>query len=420
MNPTSKNNSFYPEINLALLAYSISFVFIVLFSVQVIHTWPTIWKRLAVATACLLPGLIVLKEQVPIWLKREKLPKPVSFLLVIISLGILNIIFSENQWEAFKAMALFLMSGAMVFGLTFYILNSKQKQNLFFILCTACFSILTFFGIAKFIFVTSNSLKPVSLFYDNPIPAGAILILLSIGPLKLLFETKTNKEKGYLIALLALGIIVLILIGKKGPLIALAVMVLVYVFFYFKYFWVLALAFLFSLGLGYQFKDKVPKDSFSSKFINTMTDTNSFLIRLEFYRTAYKIVKEKPVFGVGFYASLEKYFPPDYEPTFSPMGSKVYFQDHIKHTNTLDNLFLTLTARAGLLFSIPYFLFILYVIKRLFVSLGNSVKERRDSISFIAVLSGFFVLCMTFDTLVFPHMNWTFHSILGVIAKYHS
>ena len=39
---------------------------------------------------------------------------------------------------------------------------------------------------------------------------------------------------------------------------------------------------------------------------------------------------------------------------------------------------------------------------KLFVSLRKSAKERRDLISFIAVLSGFFVLCMTFDTLVFP------------------
>jgi hypothetical protein len=420
MNTTSKNNSFYPKINLALLIYSISFVFIVLFSVQVIYTWPTIWKRLAIATACLLPGFIVIKQQVPILLKREKLPEPVLFLIVIISLGILNVIFSENRWEAFKAMALFLMSGVMVFGLTFYILNSKQKQNLFFILCTACFAILTFFGIAEFIFTNSNSFNPVSLFYGNPLPAGAILILLSIGPLKLLFETKTNKEKGPLVVLLTLGIIVLILIGKKGPLVALAVMISVYVFYYFKNIWVLPLAFIFFLGLGYQFKDTFPKNSFPSKFINTMTDENSFLIRLEFYRTAYKILKEKPVFGVGFYAPLDKYFPHDYESTFKPLGQKGYFQNHITHTNTLDNLFLTLIARAGLLFSIPYFLFILYVINKLFVSLRKSVKERRDSISFIAVLSGFFVLRMTFDTLVFPPLNWTFHSILGVITKYHS
>ena len=66
--------------------------------------------------------------------------------------------------------------------------------------------------------------EKILLFSSNPIPAGPLLIPLSTGPLVLLSRAKSRWEYWPLIIGLTLGALVIILLGKRGPILAILVM----------------------------------------------------------------------------------------------------------------------------------------------------------------------------------------------------
>ena len=113
------------------------------------------------------------------------------------------------------------MSGIIVFSVTYFLFSSTQAQKLFFALCTLCFCIIVTYRLIDFFRQVSEHKVTTLLFSSNPISAGSLLILLSTGPLILFEQARTRKEKLLLITWLLLGILVLIIIGKRGPILAL-------------------------------------------------------------------------------------------------------------------------------------------------------------------------------------------------------
>jgi len=398
-----------------LFLYFLSTLFMVFFSVHAIHNWPDRWAQISISLACTLTVLLVLIKNIPNFVQSKNWPNELKLVLLIVALGTLNIYFSEDHSASLKGMGLFLISGVMIFLVTTILFKSRKNKNLLSTFFSACFIVLIVYGLFEFFQGVIVSGKPILLFSSNPIPAGSLLILLAIGPLLLLAEAKSTRQKTLLSLSLLLGVLVVILIGQRGPILALLVMGFIWATTRNQGLWIFTLAILILAGAGYQFRDKIPLH-----YKNHLLKKETILVRWEFYNVAWQVIKEKPFFGIGFNAPITKYITKDYEPKFYPADSKHTFPSIITGVETFDNMALFFLAQTGLLFTGAYICLIFYLIKNLTKKNNNeNASIKLQSTLLLTVLIGFAVHSMTYDSLRYPHLNWVFHSLLGLMANFN-
>lgn len=405
-----------PEIRQAtkdypFLAYCLSTIFMVFVSIYAIQNWPNLWAQAFISFACLVTLLLTVQREFPALNNRKKWPVEIKIVLSILVLGALNICYSENNWQSLKGMGLFLMSGILVFFVTFFLFRSEKNRNFFLILCTLCFFTLIIYGFFEFLQQSENITKRILLFSSNPIPAGSLLILLSFGPLSLLNLHKSGWKRNVLILSLILGVFVTILIGQRGPLLAIFTMLFFWIATNRKGIWFFLLTTFMAAGAVYQFGDQIP-----AKYKSRMLNKETLQVRLEFFPIALEVLKEKPLFGLGFNSSLSRFIPGDYEPKIFPRNEKYSFYDMVNKLNIFDNMALTFLGETGGLFSVAYIFLIVYLIKNK-TSVNRNADERMRCSVLLIVLTGFLAHSMTFDSLKYPHLNWVFHSLLGLLAQ---
>lgn len=397
--------------NFAIYAYFFSTLFIVFFSVHAVQKWPSLWAQGAISLACIVPAIAVLFKVGPDLIRSKKWSVEIKFVLIIVVLGLINICFSENQWESFKGMGLFLMSGILVFAVSYFVLNSRQAQEAFFYLCSFCFCVLLIFGAFEFFQQIRSSGEKILLLSSNPIPAGSLLVLLSVGPLFMFVQAEKKGGKIFWGSCLLAGIILIILIGQKGPVLALIVMAFVGIIGFRKASLVLILSALVIVGIGYQFKNDIPL-----QYKKQISKFETVLIRMEFYHVALDVVKEKPIFGLGFNSSLSRFIPSDYEAKIYSKQAGYAFYGATAGIRVFDNMFLCFLGEMGGAFTLVYMGLFAYILKNIVLNRENSAFDRVQVSLLLMVIAGFFAHSMTFDSLKYPHLNWIFHSILGLMA----
>ncbi|MCK4817157.1 hypothetical protein KA005_15410, partial [bacterium] len=72
----------------------------------------------------------------------------------------------------------------------------------------------------------------------------------------------------------------------------------------------------------------------------------------------------------------------------------------------------------GGLFSITYIALIVYILRNVFCNIKENPEKRLQAAMLLIPLTGFLIHSMTFDSLLFPHLNWIFHSYLGLMANF--
>jgi O-antigen ligase len=383
----------------------------VFFSVHAVQRWPGHWAQVAISLACILPAIVVFFKVGPELIKNTKLPLEIKFVLIIVVLGLINICFSENQWESFKGMGLFLMSGILVFAVSYFVLNSRQAQEAFFYLCSFCFCVLLIFGAFEFFQQIRSSGERILLLSSNPIPAGSLLILLSVGPLFMFVQAEKKGGKVFWGSCLLVGIILIILIGQKGPVLALIVLAFVGVIGFRKASLVLILLALIIVCIGYQFENSVPL-----QYKKQILKFETVLIRMEFYHVALDVVKEKPIFGLGFNSSLSRFITPYYEGKIFSKLEGYSFYGATAGIRVFDNMFLSFLCEMGGLFTLVYIGLFAYTLKNIVINRENSAFDNIPISLLLMVIAGFLAHSMTFDSLKYPHLNWLFHSILCLMA----
>jgi hypothetical protein len=398
--------------NFAIYTYLLSTLFIVFFSVNAVQNWPSLWAQGAISLACIVPAIVVLFKVGPDLIWKKKWPVEMKFVLIIVVLGFLNICFSESQFDSFKGMGLFLMSGILVFSTSYFLLNSKQTQNYFFYLCSFCFVVLLIFGTFEFIQQIHIPGKRILLFSTNPIPAGSLLILLSIGPLVLTKQADNRWKRVFWISCLLAGILLIVLIGQRGPVLALIVMVFVRAMVCRKGAWILILVVLLLVGIGYLLRDNIPF-SYKSQLLKIET----VLVRMEFIHITLDVVKEKPLFGLGFNSSLSRFVPFDYEPKVYPQHNKDSFYGMTQGVRVFDNMLLSFLGEMGGLLTLAYTGLFAYVLININLRQNGKTNALTHASLILIVIAGFFIHSLTFDSLKYPHLNWLFHSLLGIMAR---
>lgn len=409
-----KTKSWVLSTDLPLFFYFISTIFMIFLSVPAIHDWPDRWAQITISLACILTTLSVFIKNIPTRpSQRKNWPKELKLVLIIMLLGAFNIYFSEDRSASLKGMGLFLMSGILIFSATFFLFQSRKNQNLFLMLCFASFVALTFYGIFEFFQSLIYSGRRILLLSSNPIPAGSLLILLSTGPLLLFSKTKFTWQKVLLFSFLLLGILLIFLIGQRGPIATILVMGLIWGTRKRQALAIFTLTLLALIGVGYLFKDVIPM-----QYKKQLLKKETILVRLEFYNVAWQVIKDKPFWGVGFNAPIKKYVPDSYKPKFYPTDSKYTFPSIITGVETFDNMALFFLGQTGLLFSGVYGYLIFYLIKNWRQKINENADIKQQSLLLLTVLIGFAIHSMTYDSLRYPHLNWLFHSLLGLMANY--
>jgi hypothetical protein len=141
------------------------------------------------------------------------------------------------------------------------------------------------------------------------------------------------------------------------------------------------------------------------------------LVRMEFYYIALDVLKEKPVFGLGFNPSLSRFIPVDYEPKIYPKDeAHSIFFSMAQGIYVFDNMFLSLVCEMGGLFALTYIGFLVYVLKNVGLVRSENANVRAHTSLLLIVVAGFLLNSLTFDSLKYPHLNWIFHSLLGLMA----
>jgi hypothetical protein len=386
------------------LVYCASTIFMVFFSTTAVQIWPYPWNKLTILVACLLPLLLVLVWRIPAWIYRKQFQKEFYFALTIVILGILNIVFSENQPTTLKVMGLFLISGIGIFAITSCLLTTKFRKTIFLWLFWMILLALCIYGTLEYI-----NKKPILLLSYNPIPAGSLLILLFVGPF-LLFSFSSWWLRFLQLSSIVFGVAVIVMIGKRGPILGLLAMVILFgILVPGRRFWIFPLIALILVGTGYKMRNHLPP---TLRF-NLISHENT-IFRLENYFLASHIFLKKPLFGIGLHVPLAEYLK-DYHQKIT---NNTKYPNFIKATKTLENIILCGFVEMGGLFSITYIALIIYLLKNLFHGIKDNPAKRLQAVLFLIPLAGFLIHSMTFDSLIYPHLNWLFHSFLGLMANF--
>ena len=415
--------------NWAFKVFCLSTIFMTIFSVQAIYNWPPLAEKLSIFLACALPAGIIILGRAGIWLKTRQIPKEFIWVLLISIFGLLSCFQSENQEASLKSMGLFLASGPLVFFVAKIIFKPTKNKESYLWMTSLILLGLAFWGIYEHF-----SLGIVYLFSRNPLPAGTLLILLSIGPLILLNRPNMMLAKFTLVLILFSSMFLIILMAKKSHLLGLMVFLITLIIFnfrkYYKFFMGLILLIVIALfssdslrlkneNLINLFSQLTALSSANSEVLNhklPLAIYGSIPLRVENYFFGLHVIKKKPTWGLGFKAKFDSYFT-DYNIRLDKFFSKENYQEYIQSQNAFENIVLTYLIEWGAIFCLIYFGGIAYIVILYFKKFKKPLIRKIDGIFVVAIIISFSVISLTFDTLRFPNINWVYHTLLGLLVN---
>ena len=236
-----------------------------------------------------------------------------------------------------------------------------------------------------------------------------MIILCLIGPLQLLTHNSVRTRLFGLFSLI-IGLTAILLIKKRGAIIALFIMLLAYIcckYKLLKYIIILPviIAFLGFFGgvsyHGYLSKDK-PSDL-------------SILLRIEMYPYAINVIKHHPLFGIGYRSLSHGNYLSDYKQYNKELNN---FKEFVLGYQTLDNLYLDMIVEFGIIITIIYIAMILYIVITYCIRTHPFINQNSETFLLLLPLLGIAVHSLSYDSLMFPQINWLFHVHLGLLAGY--
>jgi hypothetical protein len=395
--------------NLIFNIFCLSTLFILIFSVKAIQSWPPLIGKVAILLACILPATMITFVQVPAYFRGKKFPKELLWVFLVFILGLTCSLLSDTPLISFKATGLFVVSGPFIFITTMYLFKSTRNQTVFLwlislsVLCFGAFYLVFDFNNYEGIFNPSQ--------IRNPLPAAASLILLSAGPMILLTRKRSPVSRIVLVFGLILSVTIIVLLSKKGPALSLIV-ILVFsaIFINLRHLKVLLGLILLTGCLLYFSEPSL------SKYKSVINLNTSVTLRAELIFFGIHIFKQNPVWGIGSRTDLNSYTDNYKRKIPENLMSDELFHDNLRKFKTFENIFLAFLVEMGGLFSITYFGGLLYIIVRC-LKISCLPSKDIEMLSLVSVIVGFLFISCTFDTLRFPNLNWLFHSLLGLMVN---
>jgi hypothetical protein len=400
--------------DLTFKVFLFSTIFIAVFSITAIHSWPPLAEKFSILLACVLPMGMLVYSRIPIWFHEKQIPMEVLWVLSVSVLGIISSLLSANLWPTLKSTVLFLLSGPFIFMTTKYLFESKRNQEVFLWVMGIGLLIISFYGIYQYNFSYKIAAHTkIRLFSSNPLPAGGLLILLLASPFILINRKNPLALRIILTLTLVFAMAVILLLAKKGPLLSLVVILLSMAFFISRKYLGLLLGCAFFLGCLLYFSG-----STLVRYKHIVRLKQSVALRVENYFFGIHVFKENPIWGMGFKADLLPQLLEDYDFKLSAQLPKEQYRSYVEANKTFDNIILAFLVELGGLFTVTYFAGLIYIIVRCSRNSRSPPQRNRAPTLAMSVLMGFAVLSLTFDTLRFPDLNWVFHSLLGLLVNF--
>jgi len=330
----------------------------------------------------------------------------IEFLMMalIIILGFFNANMSDNMFQSFPAMRSFILSGIIPLWISMFVISEDKYRILVYYICCGWLLIIGVTEIINYLF-TDNDL----VFIYHTIPLGTLIILLFIGPLYLLVSA-SKKLKLFSIFVLTLGLIVVALANKRGTFLSIGGMALAWIYYRYirgsAYIIILLFASIVGIFAGWQYYKSLDKD---------IPYHNSILHRLELYPFSFHIYQKHPFFGTGLRAFSHNIYLKDYQMHNKSLDS---FGATVNKLQTFDNMIVTGLVEMGSIMTICYLGLIFYIISRYCWKTQPFSLNHQKAFILLLPLLGLAIHSMTYDSLIFPQINWLFHVQLGILAGY--
>lgn len=337
-----------------------------------------------------------------------------KFKQVIISFGLLTIYFLiqslfTNDISISLKHSFGMVRFIILFFAVLYVFNTKEKiKNVFLVSFLALF-IVNFDSLYQYIFKVDLFGKPM---YGNGSRLTAwtdmpVVNLYSgefFGLLLASYFLLENKYRKFAVFSIVFFVVIFFLSGNRSPIVALfsTLFIIGLVSQYRKYFIFLfiGLGLVFSLTL---FNDKLYKGY--SAILNPTSNTATSG-RHQIYKTAFEIIKDKPLLGIGggmFRYDFKEYYLKIYNENSTDRFEKVWLETAPFHPH---NVLLDLIVSWGL---IGLFL-ILYISYRIYLVF---VKDK--PISLIASIGVLYCVTPFQFAKSLSQSNWQFYTFLGLI-----
>lgn len=98
----------------------------------------------------------------------------------------------------------------------------------------------------------------------------------------------------------------------------------------------------------------------------------------------------------------------------------ISFDYSVRKLQTFDNMLITSFVELGTLMTIAYLWLIILIFSKYYRRLRSGQPYPAEEIYRILIMLGFAIHSMTYDSLLFPPINWLFHVNLGIMAAYNN
>jgi O-antigen ligase len=330
----------------------------------------------------------------------------------IIILGAANTSLSNFAPRSVDTMRTFLLTGVFALWAAMFSINGPRRRQMFDWFCAGALGVIIL--VEMILWLVRGNFGPgvFQVFVLHPIPLGTLIILLSSGPVRLIVsKNSTARLLGCLLVLL--GGILIFLAHKRGTWIALAAMLAVWILYLVrrrKYLVIsicLAIALIVPLEAQRRFARLDPNSAHHV----------SILHRLELYNFALHIWKTHPFMGIGLRSFTHAQYLPDYHLRNQQLHE---FPQAVDKLQTLDNLFLTGLVELGTVMTLFYLGLVILILATYCRRLRSGPESSPLDWYRVLVLLGFAIHSLTYDSLLFPPLNWLFHVQVGIMAGYQA
>lgn len=336
----------------------------------------------------------------------------IILMVAIIILGIVNTSLSGFAPTSVDSMRTFLLTGVIALWASLFLVNNPRRRQMFDWFCAGALGAIILVEMIVFLVQGKHGSGVFQVFVLHLIPLGTLILLLSSGPTRLIVsKNSTARLLGCLLVLL--GSILIFLTHKRGTLLAVAAMLAVWMLYLVrrrKYLLILLLL-VFPLIMSLQAQRR-----FARLDPNIGRDV-AILHRLELYNFALHIWKTHPFMGIGLRSFTHEQYLPDYQLHNQDLHE---FPQIVAALQTLDNMLLTGLVELGTVMT----LFYLGLVMCILVKYCRRLRARPESSPLdwyrVLILLGFAIHSLTYDSLLFPPVNWLFHVQLGIMAGYNA
>jgi O-Antigen ligase len=336
----------------------------------------------------------------------------IILMVSIITFGVINAFLSDNVSGSTPQMRDFLVTGVFALWASMFLLTGQYRRQVFDWCCCICLAIIVPVEVIWWLMRDVNLDSFFHIFTLHPIPLGTLIILLSPGPIHLVFSKNFKVRIVGLLLVLLVGMLIFFT-HKRSTWLAVAAMVAVAMIVLARRRKYLIATLLIVTTLVFS----VQGWRLYTRLNPNVPRYASILQRVELYNFALHIWETHPFMGMGLRPMTHARYLKDYHQLNKNLTD---FPQSVAKLQTFDNMLLTAFVEFGSLMTLAYLGLVIVILVRYIRALRSSPGAAVTDWYRLLVIVGLAIHSMSYDSLLFPPVNWLFHVQLGIMAAYYS